>query len=201
MKHSNAEFKSSTPKFKPTYLFYYLASLLVIFATFGSCTKDSLDIEAINEVQQEDLLSKESPDTWQEQVDLLSRKMRRFHNFQVAQAQGYVVAVSPYVPNMGIHYLNPNRVNGEFNLLEPEILVYHPNENGKMIFGAVEYLIPVLDINNPQPHPEGFIGNEDQWHLNPAAGGWTLHAWVGLENPDGVFAPFNPLVPTVPAGN
>ena len=88
-------------------------------------------------------------------------------------------------------------VDMKFDLLKPEILVYHPDENGKMQFVAAEYLIPVPNCDQTEDYtiPEGpFIGEDDHWHLNCAAGGWTLHAWVGLENPDGVFAPFNPTL-------
>lgn len=149
--------------------------------------------------------------TWQEQVEILEQKMRRFHNFQVAQAQGYTLLMGPpgneYVPYMGYHYANPDFIDGEFNLLEPEILVYYPDEDGNMIFGAAEYLVPIDGFNPPNGcqmdptsvAPEGFIGDSDHWHPVCGAGGWTLHAWVGTENFEGVFAALNPAVPETPA--
>ena len=46
-------------------------------------------------------------------------------------------------------------------------------------------------LEDPSIPPEGFVGNEDQWAIIGSF--WTLHAWVGLENPNGVFTPINPL--------
>lgn len=161
-----------------------------------SCSNDLLDSDSTQEAHSKEKFRKVN--SWEDQVALLEQKMQRFHNFAVAQAQGYTVQAGSYVPNMGYHYLNPEYVDGEFDLLKPEILVYHPDENGNMIFGAAEYLIPLMDCDeeNPSyPAPEGFMGNEDHWHVNCAAGGWTLHAWVGVENPDGVFNATNSQVP------
>jgi hypothetical protein len=44
--------------------------------------------------------------------------------------------------------------------------------------------------------PEGFTGTDDVWDNNTAFQLWTLHAWIWLANPDGIFAPFNPLLMT-----
>ena len=211
MKNVIAEFKNAIPEIKITQFFSYLLSLGVLFAILGSCSQEPLESETVSKVQKEELFSKKpSASSSQEQLVFLKKKMRKFHNFQVAQAQGYTVLVGPppnmYVPNMGYHYLNPDKVNGEFNLLEPEILVYHEDETGNMVFGAAEYLVPIpgleapfnCDIEITVPIPDSFIGEADQWEVNCGAGGYTLHAWVGIENPMGVFHPTNPLVPASP---
>jgi hypothetical protein len=172
---------------------------VLLLVLIMSCTNESIEEVDLTKTESETLSAKKkNAATWQEQIEILDQKMQRFHNFQVSQAQGYTVQANPYVPQMGYHMLNPDLVNGEFNLLEPEILVYHVDENGNMVFGAVEYLVPVMDLDNPPAPPTGFIGDEDHWHLNPAAGGWALHAWVGIDNPDGVFMDFNPNVPATP---
>ena len=179
-----------------------LFAIVLISFTFMSCSSDS-ESEILTEEKGATI---DRLTTWQEQVAFLKKKMRKFHNFQVAQAQGYTQLVGPppdmYVPYMGYHYLNPEKVNGEFNLLEPEILVYHRDEDGNMIFGAAEYLVPIPGLAPPfcinsgeVPLPDSFIGDEDEWEVNCGAGGYTLHAWVGLENPMGVFHHTNPLVP------
>ena len=171
-------------------------SLCLVSLLIWSCSNESLDSDTTLKADSKDKLRKVN--SWEDQIDLLEQKMQRFHNFAVAQAQGYTVQAGPYVPYMGYHYLNPEYIDGEFDLLKPEILVYHPDKDGKMIFGAAEYLIPLknCDEGNPSyPAPEGFIGTEDHWHVNCAAGGWTLHAWVGVENPAGVFNATNSRVP------
>ena len=190
----------------------FLCSLCLLTA-FVSCSDEPLfddesETASIKENSIEARLKKAT--TWQEQIEILDQKMRRFHNFKVAIAQGYTELVGPppeaggpYVPNMGYHYRNPELLDDGFNLLEPEILVYYPDEDGNMIFGAAEYLEEIPNFAPPSgckndgsvPAPEGFIGDADHWLDNCGAGGWTLHAWVGTENPDGVFAHSNPLVP------
>jgi hypothetical protein len=60
---------------------------------------------------------------------------------------------------------------------------------------AVEFISPIPDLNNPPPPPEGFTGSRDAWAINQEYSLWTLHVWVWKENPDGIFAPFNPKVP------
>ena len=96
---------------------------------------------------------------------------------------------------MGFHYTNLALMEGTFELLRPEILLYVPNAQGKLKLVAVEYAVPYIAGSEP---PEGFIGDDDVWSYNPHVGpegAWTLHAWVVMDNPDGIFAPYNPDVP------
>lgn len=176
-------------------LFQKAQLLLLILSAgfFFSCSTDT-DSE-IDSLEVYDF-KVEKATTPEAQVEMLTKAMRRFHNFDVAIDQGYI-QVSELVPGMGYHFAKPEYVDMQFDLLKPEILVYHPDDNGKMQFVAAEYLIPIPGCDDSLEYsdaPEGFIGDEDHWHVNCLAGGWTLHAWVGLENPNGVFAAFNPLL-------
>ena len=171
--------------FKTALIFIFLFSVL-------SCSNDSLEAEIIETYD----FKIEKAESVEDQLEMLTKAMRRFHNFKVAEAQGYV-AVSPLVPGMGIHYAKHEYVDMKFEILKPEILVYHPDENGVMQFVAAEYLIPVEDcdpLGEYTSPDDAFLGDQDHWHLNCNAGGWTLHAWVGLENEAGVFEPFNPAL-------
>ena len=96
---------------------------------------------------------------------------------------------------MGHHYLKATLLDGTFELEKPEVLLYAPDENGKMQFVAVEYATPIEDLNNPPPAPEGFTGTEDVWEVNTEFSLWTLHAWVAMENPNGIFTSHNLLLP------
>ncbi|MFD1094225.1 hypothetical protein [Salegentibacter chungangensis] len=163
---------------------------IAFVSIFLSCSVDSdsaVDPETI------DLKAQKHLDSWEDQVARLDQKMRRFENIQVAMAQGWSEDVSGYVPQMGHHYLNPDLADGTFEVEKPEALLYVPTEDGGWEFVAVEYLI--FGIGPDGPAPEGFIGEADVWVYNSDVPAWTLHAWVGLENPDGVFAAFNPLLP------
>ena len=170
----------------------FLVLPVLFLALISSCSSDPFEDENLQSYD----FKVEKAETLDDQLVMLTKAMRRFHNFDVAVDQGYK-QVSPLVPGMGYHYAKEEYVDLKFDLLKPEILVYHPDENGKMQFVAAEYLIPVHNCDQTEDYtiPEGpFIGEDDHWHLNCTAGGWTLHAWVGLENPDGVFAPFNPTL-------
>jgi hypothetical protein len=168
---------------------------LIFLLTALSCSKAEVEDGVIETYD----FKIEKAETVEDQLELLTKAMRRFHNFEVAEAQGYV-PVSPLVPGMGVHYAKPEYVDMQFELLKPEILVYHPDENGVMQFVAAEYLYVIpecFELTEYPEAPEGFIGDQDMWSVNCYAGpgGWTLHAWVGLENADGIFAPFNPALP------
>jgi hypothetical protein len=118
----------------------------------------------------------------------------RYHHVEAAEADGYV-DIDLYIPNMGYHYLNLGLLeDGVFDVERPELLVYADLPNGKRKLVAVEYATP-RDPQNPPPAPDGFTGGEDEWSVNTDFDLWTLHAWVWMHNPDGVFAPMNPLVP------
>ncbi|TRO64234.1 hypothetical protein [Christiangramia sabulilitoris] len=171
------------------------AVALTLFFAILSCSNDPLVETDTLETYDFKL---EKAESWEDQIEILTKAMRRFHNFEVAIAQGYV-PVSPLVSGMGIHYAKFDYVDMQFDLLKPEILVYHPDENGDMQFVAAEYLYVIPDCFNLSEYPdapEGFLGGQDEWSVNCYAGpgGWTLHAWVGLENPDGVFAAYNPVL-------
>jgi hypothetical protein len=86
---------------------------------------------------------------------------------------------------MGFHYLNASLLDDKFEVEKPELLLYIPGENNKLKFVAVEYAVPIEDLDNPPSVPEGFT----EFKL------WTLHVWVKLDNPHGIFAPHNPSIP------
>ena len=130
-------------------------------------------------------------EVWETEVEQLKIMTNQYIDFAVAEQEGRI-DVSGYVPNMGHHYLNPALADGIFEMNKPEIILYVPDANGEMQMVAVEYSIIPEDPNNPGLPPEGFTGQEDVWHFNEMVGQWQLHVWTILENPDGIFAPFNP---------
>ncbi len=115
----------------------------------------------------------------------------RYRNINNAIADGYV-DINVVVPQMGFHYMKATLADANFDMKNPEILVYNMDEDGKVDLVAVEYAVPIsLTPNNA---PQGFAGNADVWDRNTGFGLWLLHAWVWSYNPNGVFNPTNPLV-------
>ena len=184
--------KGAVKKWRLSYFICVFCALAAI-----SCTKEdtSLDAQTLKATT-----LKLKAETLETQLKKVRKATMRFHSFEQAKKLGYAVPSpfnpSPYVPNMGYHYTNMELMDGKFEMDKPEILLYVPNEEGKLKLVGVEYAIPVAASEFP---PEGFLGDLDHWEYNPhvAGGAWTLHAWVVLENPDGVFAPANSNVPVL----
>ena len=127
---------------------------------------------------------------WEIEVNQLKVATEKYMDFNEAVDEGRI-DVSGYVPNMGHHYLRPSLADGVFDLLNPEFILYLPDENGIMQMVAIEYGIVPENTENPGNPPEGFTGDDDVWSYNEMIGEWQLHVWTVLENPDGIFEPHN----------
>ena len=131
------------------------------------------------------------------QLAALRALVAHYHDLDKAMAAGYIAEVTPClarpgVGGMGFHYGNPAFINDPaVRVLEPELLLYEPEQNGQMRFVGVEYIIPFALLPSTAPPPVLF-GHE--MHHVPDAGIWALHAWVGGENPLGIFEDWNPKV-------
>ena len=153
-------------------------SLVVVLLLIVSCSDDDNDIQL---------------EQWQIELEQVKAATANYLDINVATNEGRI-DVSGYVPNMGHHYLNPPLADGTFELLQPEFILYAPDNNGIMQMVAIEYGIVPDDPENPGNPPEGFTGSEDVWHFNEMIGMWTLHVWTVLENPEGIFAAHNPTM-------
>jgi hypothetical protein len=136
-------------------------------------------------------------------------------NLGRAKADGYKV-ITPMMPNMGIHFLNP-KITG-FNLRKPEILVYEHTSSGWQL-GALEWVFPSMPKNPPLPnatfgffpaachYADGtFVPDENSAtcpkkapHTGAAFFFWhpdltTLHMWVWYPNRAGLYSSTNPDV-------
>jgi hypothetical protein len=119
---------------------------------------------------------------------------------------------------MGIHFFRPDllgitappspRVNGNgthTDFLKPAILIYEPEENGSLELVAVENLVFIKSWeaagNTAPPSFQGVAYNKmaddpktpiDEAHnFEPH---YDRHVWIYRDNPNGVFAQFNPNV-------
>jgi hypothetical protein len=120
--------------------------------------------------------------------------------------------------NMGIHFFRPDllqltattpRVTGNgthTDFLTPGVLIYEPQANGQLRLVAVENLV-FADAwqaagNTQPPEFEGYqyyrmIDNPVTTDIDEAHGfmpHYELHMWLYRDNPNGMFAPFNPDV-------
>ena len=136
-------------------------------------------------------------------------------NLAKAKADGYMV-ITPMMPNMGIHYLNPG-IKG-FDIRKPDILVYEHVGNGFQL-GALEWVFTSMPKTPTLPNAtygffpaachfkDGtFIPDENSKTCpkrNPKTGSkftfWhpdltTMHVWIWYPNPAGLYSSTNPLV-------
>lgn len=151
-------------------------SILVISSAFVGCNK-----------------KKDS--TQEKELEKLRYAVPSFNNIKSATGLGYNKEVTGYRTQMGFHYLNEGLLDDKFEIDKPELVLFAPYGGDSLKFVAVEYATPIKDINNPPPVPEGFTGKDDVWEINTEFNLWTLHVWVGLDNPHGIFSPHNPRLP------
>jgi hypothetical protein len=144
------------------------------------------------------------------QIAQLRRLVAPFHDFQTASDAGWSAPITPCLvagdlPStpgsgaMGFHYGNLAYIQdgGVVDLLQPELLLYEPEQNGKLRFVGVEYIVPFTDHPATDPAPT-LLGQE--FAQVPEFGVWGLHIYVGRHNPSGTFAPWNPKVSCDDAG-
>lgn len=119
----------------------------------------------------------------------------RYHKIENALADGYDFDLTGYRSQMGHHYLKLSLLDGNFELDRPEVIMYVQEPKERWRFVGVEYAVPIQDMNNIPPPPAGFTGEADVWAVNHEFDVWTLHVWIGLNNPNGIFASHNPRLP------
>ncbi len=121
---------------------------------------------------------------------------QNFQNFEAGIQAGWHAALSPCVEHpveggMGFHYGRPEYIDGRVNHLQPQILLYEPQEDGGMELLGVEYIVP-FNYHPADAEPPELFG--EHFHPNHAQGFWALHVWTERENPKGMFYDWNPNV-------
>ncbi|WP_435318933.1 hypothetical protein [Haloarchaeobius sp. TZWSO28] len=120
-----------------------------------------------------------------------------YNNPVNALADGYQ-ATDHAVCGMGYHYLNPALL-GTIERTAPQVLAYGEDDEGELVLGAVEYLVPKAGPYSDMP-PSYFDYDDgrEEWgtlQAPPTADFdylWALHVWVHTNNPEGVFHHTNP---------
>ncbi|HUQ82888.1 MAG TPA: hypothetical protein VM076_17180 [Gemmatimonadaceae bacterium] len=120
----------------------------------------------------------------------------KFHAFDGSIDATYGAQITgcmtdPRLGGMGFHYGKGSAIDGTVNPLEPEVLLYEPQENGKLTLVAVEFVVPYDFAPREGPAPVAFgqqFKQFDDFKL------WGLHAWIWKNNPAGMFADWNPNV-------
>ncbi len=151
-----------------------------------------------------------------QQLDAAKAATERYRDIEVARRDGFF-QVTQFIPGLGLHMARLGSLNRPFNPADPALLLYMPDSANGMRLAGVAYDLP----HTTDTPPEGFAGGSDVWHFHTslcfllngtvtitpdeaacsqssgifqAETGWLLHAWLFVENPDGVFVEQNPAV-------
>lgn len=99
---------------------------------------------------------------------------------------------------MGLHYVNPQRLQGPLDPDRPPILLYR-KVGGRLQLLAAEWFAvdPDQDLTTDAGRPQLFdhafngpmLGHEPGMPIH-----FDLHVWAWHSNPNGDFTPFNPTV-------
>ncbi|MEX2584721.1 MAG: hypothetical protein WD766_15740 [Gemmatimonadota bacterium] len=156
-------------------------------------------------------------------LDAIRAATEKYRDVEVALADGYVrdwldTCETPYHMGligqsgaMGIHYLRQDLLEigqdatrldvagTHTDFLQPAILVYEPRPNGSVELVAVQNMVSAAAWEaNGNAEPPSFQGVPYEY-AEPDAGMMTdalydRHIWLFRENPDGLFAQYNPRV-------
>jgi hypothetical protein len=122
-----------------------------------------------------------------------------FHDLEAAEEAGYGKLLDCFTNKddigMGQHFANGDLVGDPaLDPLQPEALVYEPQDDGSLVLVALEYL--VFEDQWTEDDPPMLFGQEFHLRTNipetPPV--WALHIWLWTHNPDGLFADYNPIV-------
>jgi hypothetical protein len=135
-------------------------------------------------------------------VEAVRKATSGFQDVEAAEAAGYGLfhgcVSGPQRGAMGLHCVNGDLVgDGEVDAAHPEALLYEA-KGGKLRQVGVEYVViaEAWDAKHATPpmlrgQLFNYVGSPNRYGL-PAF--YELHVWAWQNNPDGMFADFNPHV-------
>ena len=128
----------------------------------------------------------------------------RYHDVSAALADGYQLGyrgavtgcvAKPGTGAMGYHYFNWAKMDDPAIVADdPEVLVYHTGDDGTLVLGAVEWVVPKATWDAAGNTAPPVVFGQSLHILNPVLNWYVEHAWVWTENPSGLFADWNPNV-------
>lgn len=127
----------------------------------------------------------------------------KYHDISAALDAGYQLGyrgvvtgcISNPLGAMGYHYFNWAKMDDPPIVEDdPEVLVYHTGDDGALVLGAVEWVVPkaLWDAAGNTAPPVVF--GHSLHILNPVLNWYVEHAWIWTPNPSGMFADWNPRV-------
>ena len=134
-------------------------------------------------------------------VTAVRQTTETYQDVERATAAGYVAmscVSGPQAGAMGVHYVDGGLVgDGELAADDPEALLYEMKD-GQMQLLGVEYIVLAEDWDATGEAPPALLGQQFHYVSSPNRYGlppfYELHVWAWQENPNGMFADWNPSV-------
>jgi hypothetical protein len=173
------------------------ATLIAAIALLAACSGESITTDTTTGFPPRPTMSQSFGADVNKDLALLRQVTASFHDFQTASNAGWSAQITPCMTDpggaggMGFHYGNVGLIDGSASVDKPELLLYEPEQNGRLRLVAVEYIIPYAFHSRDAAPPRLFnqpFQQVDAFQL------WGLHAWVWKNNPSGMFASWNPDV-------
>jgi hypothetical protein len=173
----------------------YTAQLLGGIALLAGCGGEPIPTDTTAHVQLQVTARQALGADVNRDLAALRRVTAQFQDFDNATAAGWSAQITPCMTDpaggMGFHYGNTALIDGSVSVEGPELLLYEPEQNGRLRLVAVEYIIPYT-FHSRSDTPPVLFGQE--FKQNDTFQLWGLHAWVWRENLSGMFANWNPQV-------
>ena len=129
-------------------------------------------------------------------ITALREATRPYHDVAAAVRSGYAAEVPACIVHehhgaMGYHHINRSYITRDLAVERPQFLLYERLPGGDYRLNGVEFFSPYRLWPRDSTRPM-FLGQqlkrEDTFQY------WYLHVWAWRENPEGMFADFNPVV-------
>ena len=181
----------------------YIAGTLVISVALVACQANPRPSEPSRRAMVVGPSGDAIPVTDEKQLADLRRVTERFKSLDEAKEAGYATQITPCWAHhsagaMGYHYGNTNLFDATAALLQPEVVIYEPERNGRMKLVGLEYIVPLAaweaaqhDLNDPTDVPQ-LLGQKFTRHSFLPI--FKLHIWLWRNNPSGTYADWNPKV-------
>ena len=128
----------------------------------------------------------------------------KYHDIRVALADDYQLGyhdvvtgciANPGVGAMGYHYFNWSKMDDpSINENDPEVLVYHTGDDGSMVLGAAEWVVPKAEWDAAGHTTPPVVFGQSLHIINPVLNWYVEHEWIWTENSSGMFMDWNPKV-------
>ena len=171
--------------------------LLAGIVSLGGCRGEQIPTDAAMRAQLQADASQSFGASVNRDLATLREATAPFQRFDSASHAGWSAPITACMTDpggaggMGFHYGNVGLINGTVSVDKPQLLLYEPEQNGRLRLVAVEYIIPYTAHARSDAPPVLF---GQQFKQNDTFQLWGLHVWAWKTNPSGLYADWNPQV-------